>query len=1055
MASPAQSLPPASRSGPQRVMSPNLPEETPGSLPGQPAAESSRWPGVIIALAGSLGVLLGLLVIVGWHTGHILSPFVFRFESVPVRYNTGLCFLFSGTALLLLARRRIAPAQLAGAPLAFLGLLTCCEYVFSFDLGIDELLFRSGPVSPRMAPNTALCFTLLGSALLLAAEKRRSLRNTAQAFVAALVTALGLAGFIGYLADIPTAYEWGRFTPMAAPTAGLMVVLGFGVIAFAWRQYTAVSAAMPPWSPLVGGLGLMAGSAALSQALHALHPESKLDALAVVVGLLQAALVYLVLHLLRGTRERARQLRHLNSVLQNQMHTLERAQRELRQTQTYTRSLIEASLDPLVTIARDGKITDVNAATEAATGCSRQQLTGTDFCDYFTDPQKARAGYQQVFQEGSVRDYELEIHHRDGHVIPVLYNASVYQDQAGAVVGVFAAARDISERKRTEQALRRGAERYRALLAATAQVVWTTPPDGLVEDMPMWREYTGQTLEQVRGWGWLDAVHPDDRERTSAIWSQAVAERRIYETEYRIRHAGGEYRHFAIRGVPVLEEDGSIREWVGACTDIHERRQIEDELKKQAVLLNLAHDAILVRDLQSRIIFWNRGAEETYGWTAKQAVGRIIHELLRTECETLLPAVEAAVLQEGEWEGELKHVTRDGRRITVASRWSLQRDHHGAPANILEINRDITERKRAEEELRARQAYTRSLIEASLDPLVTIAADGKITDVNRATEEVTGVGRAELVGSDFCNYFTQPDKARSGYQQVFAEGLVEGYPLAIRHRSGRVIDVLYNASVFRNQAGEVEGVFAAARDITERKQLEDSLRQRTLELENSVAELEAFSYSVSHDLRAPLRSIDGFSQILLEDYRDKVDAEGQDFLRRIRHASQNMAQLIDALLQLSRVIRSELSREPVDLSVLALSTAALVQKAEPARRVRFHIANGLQARGDRRLLGVALQNLLQNAWKFSARTPEPTIEFGSTQKDGKTAYYVRDNGIGFDMTYVNKLFTPFQRLHPKEQFEGTGIGLATVQRVIKRHGGKVWAEGTVGKGATFYFSLES
>ena len=274
------------------------------------------------------------------------------------------------------------------------------------------------------------------------------------------------------------------------------------------------------------------------------------------------------------------------------------------------------------------------------------------------------------------------------------------------------------------------------------------------------------------------------------------------------------------------------------------------------------------------------------------------------------------------------------------------------------------------------------------------------------------------------------------------------------HRSGRVTDVLYNASVFRNQAGDVEGVLAAARDITERKRLEDSLRQRTVELENSVAELEAFSYSVSHDLRAPLRSIDGFSQILLEDYHQQVDKEGQDCLRRIRAASQNMGQLIDALLQLSRVIRGELQREPVDLSLLVLSTAALIQKSEPSRRVRFHVVSGLQVRGDRRLLGVALQNLLQNAWKFTARNPDPTVEFGSMPKDGKTAYYVRDNGIGFDMTYVNKLFTPFQRLHAKEQFEGTGIGLATVQRVIKRHGGQVWAEGAVGKGATFYFSLE-
>ena len=930
MASPAQSLPPDNRLGPQRVMPPHPAEGTREAPLPEPAPESPRWPEAVMTLAGSLGVLLGGLVIAGWHTGHILSPLAFRPESVPVRYNAGVCFLFSGAALLLLARRRIGLARLAAAPLALLGLLTCCEYVFSLDLGIDELLIHSGRVSPRMAPNTALCFTLLGSALLLAAGKTRTLRNSAQAVVAASVTALALAGFIGYLADIPTAYGWGGFTPMAAPTAAVMAVLGFGVIAFAWRQSAAVSAAIPAWSPLVGGLGLMAGSATLSQALHALHPRQSLDTLALVVGLAQAALLYLVLHLLRSMRERALQLRQLNSTLQI----------------------------------------------------------------------------------------------------------------------------ELAERERAEQSLRYSEKRHRALLTATAQIVWTTPPDGMVEDMPIWRDYTGQALEQVRGWGWLDAIHPDDREPTAAIWERALETRSIYETEYRIRRADGQYRHFAIRGVPVLEEDGRIREWVGACSDIHERKQIEDELRRQAVLLNLAHDAIMVSDLQYRIVFWSRGAEETYGWNAKEAVGRMGPELLQTDFPVALPEIRAAVHQHGEWEGELKHRTRDGRTIIVASRWSLQRDHHGAPARILEINRDITERKRLEEELRARQAYTRSLIESSLDPLVTIAPDGKITDVNRATEEVTGVGRVHLVGSDFSTYFTEPDKARAGYQQVFAEGLVEDYPLAIRHRSGQVTEVLYNASVFRNEAGEVEGVFAAARDVTERKRLEDSLRQRTLELENSVAELEAFSYSVSHDLRAPLRSIDGFSQILLEDYRDKVDAEGRDFLRRIRNASQNMAQLIDALLQLSRVMRSELSREPVDLSILALATAAVIQKADPERRVRFHVATGLQAHGDRRLLGVALQNLLQNAWKFTARNPEPQIEFGSTYKDDKTAYYVRDNGIGFDMTYVGKLFTPFQRLHAKEQFEGTGIGLATVQRVIKRHGGRVWAEGAVGKGATFYFSLD-
>ena len=1058
MASPAQSLPPANRLGPQKVLPPSLPEGAPGESLPEPAPKPPHWAGMVITTAGALGVGLGVLVVIGWHTGYLVAFRYWFAASLPVRYNAGLCFMLGGVALLLLARWRIALARLAGAVVALFGLVTACEYIFSLGLGIDELFFNSTRVAPsvpsRMAPNAAVCFLLMGWTLLVTSKNPSRKRNTLQAFTAALVAAVGLAGFIGYLADVPTAYAWGNFTPMAAPTAAALFVLGFGAVAFAWRQFTAHCNAIPPWSPLLAAMTVTAVSLALWQALHALGSEPAVGALTLAVGLLQAALFYLVLHLLRSTRERARDLSQLNLTFQV----------------------------------------------------------------------------------------------------------------------------ELADRSRAEQALRCSEERYRALLLATAQVVWTTPPDGLVEDMPMWREYTGQTLAEVRGWGWLNAVHPEDRERTSAIWTKAVKTRGLYETEYRIRRADGQYRHFAIRGVPVLEQDGSIREWVGICSDIHQRKQIEDELRKQAMLLNLAHDAIVVRDLQGHIRFWNRGAEETYGWTAEEASGRPIHELLQTQSAATLPAIEATVQEQGEWEGELQHSTRDGRTIVVASRWSLQRDHHDIPASILEINRDITERKRLEQELRAGQAYarslieasldplvtiapdgkitdvnaateaatgcsrqeligsdfctyftepgkarsgyqqvfaegmvqdyplairhrsgrvtevlynasvfrnqagevqgvfaaardvterkrledelrakhayTRSLIEASLDPLVTISADGKITDVNRATEEVTGCSRQELIGSDFSIYFTEPDKARVGYQQVFAEGLVEDYPLSIRHRSGRVIEVLYNASVFRNQAGEVEGVFAAARDITERKRLEDSLRQRTLELENSVAELETFSYSVSHDLRAPLRSIDGFSQILLEDYRDKVDAEGRDFLRRIRNASQNMAQLIDALLQLSRVMRSELRRESVDLSVLALSTAAMIQKAEPARQVRFRVVNGLQAGGDRRLLGVALQNLLQNAWKFSARNPEPTVEFGTTQKDGKTAYYVCDNGIGFDMAYVDKLFTPFQRLHAREQFEGTGIGLATVQRIIKRHGGKVWAEGTVGKGATFYFTLD-
>jgi len=225
------------------------------------------------------------------------------------------------------------------------------------------------------------------------------------------------------------------------------------------------------------------------------------------------------------------------------------------------------------------------------------------------------------------------------------------------------------------------------------------------------------------------------------------------------------------------------------------------------------------------------------------------------------------------------------------------------------------------------------------------------------------------------------------------------------------------------------------------------------ELERKNRELEAFSYSVSHDLRAPLRSIDGFSAALLEGYADKLDAKGQDYLGRVRAAAGRMGQLIDDLLQLSKVGRAELRRGRVDLSALAGTVAAGLQQAHPERRVRMLISGGVVAEGDSSLLHIVLENLLGNAWKFSAGVAEPVIEFGVSQGDGVSTYFVRDNGAGFDLAYAGRLFTPFQRLHTSSRFPGTGIGLATVHRIVDRHGGRVWAQSAVDQGATFRWTL--
>jgi len=241
--------------------------------------------------------------------------------------------------------------------------------------------------------------------------------------------------------------------------------------------------------------------------------------------------------------------------------------------------------------------------------------------------------------------------------------------------------------------------------------------------------------------------------------------------------------------------------------------------------------------------------------------------------------------------------------------------------------------------------------------------------------------------------------------------------------------------------------------LKEQHRLIGQLSQRTAELEAANKELEAFAYSVSHDLRAPLRAMDGFSLALLEDYTGRLDAEGQDYLRRVRAATRTMAQLIDDLLDLSRVTRAEMRRDAVDLGPLAQSIAAELQTMQPERQVEVIIADGLNTRGDPRLLRVVLENLLSNAWKFTGQQPQARIAFGLAEQNGQTAYFVRDNGAGFDMAYADKLFGVFQRLHRADEFPGTGVGLATVQRIIHRHGGRVWAEGAVGQGATFYFTL--
>lgn len=367
-------------------------------------------------------------------------------------------------------------------------------------------------------------------------------------------------------------------------------------------------------------------------------------------------------------------------------------------------------------------------------------------------------------------------------------------------------------------------------------------------------------------------------------------------------------------------------------------------------------------------------------------------------------------------------------------------------------------------ELEESKERFRSIFENAGEAIITLDKADIVQAWNLAAEEMFGYKGEEIIGHLF-HYIVPEELRKKGEPEQLRKktedvGKIGNYETQRIRKDGAKIEVALTRSTLRDSEGNITGFVDMLTDITQRKKAEAILAQQALtvarantELAAANKELETFSYSVSHDLRAPLRSIDGFSQALLEDFADKLDGEGKSHLYRVRAAAQRMGELIDDLLALSRVTRREMGHEMVNLSALAETVAAELKQGQPQNRVEFAITKGLMVNGDEALLRLVLENLLGNAWKFTSKQPKARIEFGVIQHDGKPAYYVRDNGVGFDMAYAGKLFAPFQRLHSADEFPGIGIGLATVQRIINRHGGRVWAEGAPKRGATFYFTF--
>jgi PAS domain S-box-containing protein len=492
--------------------------------------------------------------------------------------------------------------------------------------------------------------------------------------------------------------------------------------------------------------------------------------------------------------------------------------------------------------------------------------------------------------------------------------------------------------------------------------------------------------------------------------------------------------------------------------------RLEAELINRARLLDQSMEPVFMWRLGGPIAYWNRAAEELYGYTRSEALGRKSHDLLRTRHPLAVEKFESILEDQGYWAGELVHFAKDGRGIVVDSLHRVVPD--GGSKMVLESNRDITEKRRIAEALRESQDRLRRAISAGGVGVWEVdIATGALT-VSENIEEFYGLepGSARRF-EDLLTQVAPEDRGSVEAQFDVAVRTGSDFDCEFRVRGStgeRWLCVQARPGRSEHRIARLSG---ATLDVTAQKHAQEELRrlaatleqrvaERTAELQDLNQELEAFAYSVSHDLRAPLRSIEGFGELLLrEAAAGELNDAAQDCIRRMRRAAGRMGQLIDDLLRLSRVGRTPLRKEMVDLSAIAGDVVAELRSNDAGRSADVTIAPAAFGSADAGLIRVVLENLFGNAWKYTARRERAAIEFGFAGENGERVYFVKDNGAGFDPRHAEHLFTPFQRLHRASEFEGSGIGLATVQRIIRRHGGRVWATAEKDRGATFYFTL--
>jgi PAS domain S-box-containing protein len=564
---------------------------------------------------------------------------------------------------------------------------------------------------------------------------------------------------------------------------------------------------------------------------------------------------------------------------------------------------------------------------------------------------------------------------------------------------------------------------------------------------------------------------------------RTIANGNVWHGEIKNRAKDGSFYWVDTTIVPTLSTEGKPRQYVAIRADITERKRAEEALHESQERFRLLLDgvkdyAIYMLDPQGRIISWNAGAARIKGYAAEEILGKHFSCFYTVEDRKKdKPSQELREsLSKGRFEEQSWRVRKDGSAFWANIVITPMYDDGGNLRGFSKVARDVTERKRFEEELRESQAQLTGIIQSAMDTIITVDDQQRIVLFNAAAEKMFRCPAADAVGQSIERFIPQRFRMqhaghirRFGETGVTSRGMGTLSALWAVRADGEEFQI--EASISQIVTGGKKLFTVILRDVTERKQAEEQLAaqagqirklndeleqrvlQRTAQLEAANKELEAFTYSVSHDLRAPLRHIGGFSKILVEEFGPTLDPTAQHYLQRVEEGTRRMGTLVDELLNLARVGRHSLNLQVTGLNSIVAEVMSMLKPESEGRQVEWIIADLPFVECDPVLIKQVFQNLMANALKFTRPRPRAVIELGQIKENGNTAIFVGDNGVGFSMKYSDKLFGVFQRLHRPEDFEGTGIGLATVQRIIQKHGGRVWVEAELDRGATFYFTL--